>query len=410
MTAITRIHADKVLIPFHRPFATSTGMWLAREAWIIRLVDADGRVGVGEAVLEPQDGTTAATVLDHLARELADGNPADGLPTTQELDQHGSPGRALRAAIAAARFDLGLVSLPGATRQTDGTADPAEVPGGGRDDDDDDEADAAGGALDGVGVNATIASMGPEASAEAARQSVSAGFATLKLKAGAERETQVLVDRVRAVRAAVGPDVRLRLDVNGAWDLETATDRIEAVARFGLEYVEQPLAGDDPAVLAELRRRVRVPLAADETVTSVRAARLLLDAGAVDVLVVKAVRVGGIVAAEEIADLAAERGVPVVVSTLFETGVGIAAGLAVAAALPDVRDGGRLEHAPDHGLATAGLLEGDLLAAGLILDLGFLRAPGGADAGRLGIRVDERALARYAADRATGPVWEAWDA
>jgi L-alanine-DL-glutamate epimerase-like enolase superfamily enzyme len=218
------------------------------------------------------------------------------------------------------------------------------------------------------------------------------------------------VDRVRAIRAAVGPDVRLRLDVNGAWDLETATDRLEALERFALEYVEQPLAGDDPDQLAELRRRVRVPLAADETVTSLRAARLLLNAGAVDALVVKPVRVGGILAAGEIADLAAERGVPVVISTLFETGVGIAAGLAIAAALPDVRDGGRLEHAPDHGLATSGLLEHDVLTEGLVLDAGVLRAPRGAGTGRLGVRVDERALARYSADRAVGPVWEAWDA
>jgi L-alanine-DL-glutamate epimerase-like enolase superfamily enzyme len=392
MTTIAQIHADKVLVPFHRPFATSTGMWLAREAWIIRLVDADGRVGVGEAVLEPQDGATAATVLDHLVREFAAGRVTGDLPEPHELEIHGSPGRALRAAVDAALFDLGGLGLATAgVRPADGDAE--------------DE-----GVLDGVGVNATLASIGPDASAEAARQAASAGFATLKLKAGAERETAVLVDRVRAIRAAVGPDVRLRLDVNGAWDLETATDRIDAVARFGLEYVEQPLAGDDPAELAELRRRVRVPLAADETVTSLRAARLLLDAQAVDVLVVKPVRVGGIVVAAEIADLAADRGVPVVISTLFETGVGIAAGLAIAAALPDVRDGGRLEHLPDHGLATAGLLETDLLVEGLVLDGGFLRAPHGAGAGRLGVSLDQSALARYAADRATGPVWEAWDA
>jgi L-alanine-DL-glutamate epimerase-like enolase superfamily enzyme len=392
VTTLAAIHADKVLVPFHRPFATSTGMWLAREAWIIRLVDADGRVGIGEAVLEPQDGTTAATVLDLLVRELAARHPSDGLPTAHELEQHGSPGRAVRAAIDAARYDLGLVSLPTASGRPRGDDAEGEDP------------------LDGVGVNATLPSIGPEASAEAARQAASAGFATLKLKAGAERETAVLVDRVRAIRAAVGPDVRLRLDVNGAWDLETATDRLEALERFALEYVEQPLAGDDPDQLAELRRRVRVPLAADETVTSLRAARLLLNAGAVDALVVKPVRVGGILAAAGIADLAAERGVPVVISTLFETGVGIAAGLAIAAALPDVRDGGRLEHAPDHGLATSGLLEHDVLTEGLVLDAGVLRAPRGAGTGRLGVRVDERALARYSADRAAGPVWEAWDA
>ena len=408
MTAITRIHADKVMIPFQRPFATSTGMWLAREAWIIRLVDADGRVGAGEAVVEPQDGAAASSVLDHLVRDLERSDLADGLPSAAELELHGSPGRALRAAIDAARFDLGMIGeIPSGAAAHD---EPHLALRGDEDDDDEDEDEDDDPALAGVAVNATLPSIGPSASAEAARQSVSAGFTTLKLKAGAERETQVLVDRVRAVREAVGPDVRLRLDVNGAWDLESATDRLEALGRFALEYVEQPLAGDDPAAMAELRRRVRVPLAADETVTSVRAARLLLDAGAVDVLVVKPVRVGGLVAAAEVADLAADRGVPVVISTLFETGVGIAAGLALAAALPEVRGGGRLGHAPHHGLATAGLLEHDLLEEGLILDGGLLRTPGGARTGRLGIRVSERTLVRYSADRAVGPVWEAWDA
>ena len=136
-------------------------------------------------------------------------------------------------------------------------------------------------------------SLGPEAAAEAAQQSVESGFATLKVKAGAERETEVLVDRVRAIRAAVGPDVRLRLDVNGAWDLATATDRLEAVARFDIEFVEQPLAAHDLDGMAELRRRVRVPIAADEAAASVRDVRGLLEAEAADVLVVKPARVGG---------------------------------------------------------------------------------------------------------------------
>jgi L-alanine-DL-glutamate epimerase-like enolase superfamily enzyme len=351
-------------------------MWLEREAWILRLRDADGRVGLGEAVLEPADGETASIVLDHLVREAA-GDAGEGrLPTTAELEGHGAPGRALRAALDTARQDLAEVPPASLTRSGAG-----------------------------VGVNATLPVLGPAASAEAARQAVGAGFETLKLKAGAERETEVLVDRVAAVRAAVGPAVRVRIDVNGAWDLESAVDRLEAIARFGIEYVEQPLAGDDTAAWSELRRRVRVPLAADEAVTSVRAARLLLEADAVDVLVVKPARVGGPVATAEIAALAADRGVPVVVSTLFETGVGIAAGLAAATALPVLSAGGS-GHAPDHGLATAGLLEHDLLVEGLVIGDGRMRVPDRADGatdgaprtGGLGIRLDERAVARYAVE------------
>jgi O-succinylbenzoate synthase len=340
-------------------------MWLAREAWLLRLGDSDGRTGVGEAVLEPSDGEVAATVLEHLVREAVALAEGGRLPAAHELEQHGAPGRALRAALDVAQFDLDEV--PARRLGPDGA---------------------------GVGVNATIPSLGPAPSAEAAHQAIAAGFTTLKLKAGAERETEVLVERVRAVRAAVGPDVRLRLDVNGAWDLETATERLVAVARYGLEYVEQPLPGDDAAAFAELRRRVRVPIAADEAITSLRAARAFLDAGAVDVLVVKPARVGGPVAAAEIAALAAERGVPVVVSTLFETGIGIAAALAVAAALPDV-PGPWSGAPPDHGLATAGLLEHDLLVESLVVRDAHMRLPGGSPSGGLGISIDERAVQRF---------------
>ena len=137
-------------------------MWNARESWILRLTDDEGRTGVGEAVVEPGDGEVAVTVLEALVREAVSMASGGRLPTGDELESHGRPGRALRAALDAARFDL------------EGTPPSAVTADG-----------------DGVGVNATIPLLGPAASAEAARQSVDAGFRTLKLKAGAERETEV---------------------------------------------------------------------------------------------------------------------------------------------------------------------------------------------------------------------------
>ena len=375
MTQFRALVADRVRIPFRRPFATATGMWLERDAWLIRLIDADGRVGLGEAVLEPNLGEVTETILAALIREAAsavDGSAPDGLPSLADLELHGAPGRALNAALESARLDLDRAG-----------PDPRLAPG-----------------ADGVGVNATIPSLGPDAAAEAARQSVAAGFLTLKVKAGAERETDVLVDRIRAIRAAVGPDVRLRVDVNGAWDLATAEDRLDAIARFDIEYAEQPLPADEIDGLAALRRRVRVPIAADESAQSARAVRALLAVDAVDVLVVKPARVGGPSVVAEIAELAVERGVGVVISTLFETGVGIAAALAVAAALAEV-DESRAEagHPPDHGLATAGLLDHDLLRDPLIVDDGRMRAPLGAGSGGLGVVLDEAALARFRTER-----------
>jgi o-succinylbenzoate synthase len=367
MMASRSLVADRVRIPFRRPFPTATGMWVEREAWILRLVGEDGRVGLGEAVLEPADGEVAETVLAALVREAIEG-ARDGLPRLADLETHGAPGRALAAAIESAIADLDGPPPAGAEEEDDG-----------------------------VGVNATLPSLGPLPAAEAARQSVESGFVTLKVKAGAERETEALVERVRAIRSAVGPDVRIRLDVNGAWDLATATDRLEAVARFDIEFVEQPLAPHDVDGMAELRRRVRVPIAADEAAMSVRDVRGLLEAEAADVIVVKPARVGGPGAVAEIARLGATRGVPVVVSTLFETGIGIAAALAAARRLPVV-ESTRWPDPLDHGLATAGLLEHDLLAASFIVEDGRMREPGGPGTGGLGVVLDVRALERFRVD------------
>ncbi len=348
------LSALRVRVPFRRPFATATGMWLHREAWIVLLEAADGRTGLGEAVLEPDATEVEETILARAIREAAGGAREGDLPDAEELALLGGPGRAFRAAIDAARLDLAA--------PLDATAVP---------------------------VNGTIGFGAPRAGAEAALQAIEAGFRTLKLKAGAERETEDLVARVRAIRQAVGPDVRLRVDVNGAWDLPTAEDRLGAIARFDIEYVEQPLPADDLAGAAELRRLVAIPLAADEAASSPSAVRGLLAAGAADVLVVKPARVGGPVAVAEIAAAAAERGVPVVLSTLFETGIGIAAARACAPGLP----GGLA-----HGLATGGLLEHDLLAVPLVVEDGRMTAPGGPGAGGLGIRLDEKVLRRFAVE------------
>jgi o-succinylbenzoate synthase len=351
---VAGLSALRVRVPFRRPFATATGMWLHREAWIVLLESTDGRVGLGEAVLEPDATEVEETILARAIRETAGRAREGDLPDAEELELLGGPGRAFRAALDAARLDLAI------------TADGVVVP-----------------------VNGTIGFAAPREGAEAALQAIEAGFTTLKLKAGAERETEDLVARVRAIRQAVGPQIRLRLDVNGAWDLPTAEERLEAIARFEIQYVEQPLAADDTSGAVELRRRVTVPIAADEAVYAPIAARRLLAEGAADVLVVKPARVGGPVAVAEIAAAARAAGVPVVLSTLFETGIGIAAARACAGDVP----GGLA-----HGLATAGLLEHDLLEAPLAVDEGMMAAPGGPATGGLGIRLDDRALRRFAVE------------
>jgi o-succinylbenzoate synthase len=155
-----------------------------------------------------------------------------------------------------------------------------------------------------------------------------ASFPAVKVKVGGARD----VELVAAVRDAVGPSVALRVDANGAWDLDTARDQIARLARYDLELVEQPVTSIDD--LARLRRRVAVPLAADECVRTPADAQRLRDLDAADALVLKVQPVGGVRAGLELAERA---GVPAIVSSMHETSVGVAAGLALAAALPELR-------------------------------------------------------------------------
>ena len=237
-----------------------------------------------------------------------------------------------------------------------------------------------------VAINALLGMAGVEETAAEARSLVEQGFGCLKLKAGAEPIPDIL-RRVAAVRESVGPLVALRLDLNGRLDEATATALLEDLARYRLEYVEQPLpVSAGAAGLARLRRAVRVPIAADEIVTDPVSLRELAAAGSVDAVVIKPARVGGLLVATALADLALASDMRVTVATGFETGVGVAAALHLAALLPQ---GGA------HGLSTAGLLASDLLLRPLAVHHGHMELP--LEPG-LGVAVDPSALERFRAE------------
>jgi O-succinylbenzoate synthase len=165
--------------------------------------------------------------------------------------------------------------------------------------------------------------------------------------------------RVEAVRDALGPDGMVRVDANGAWDVATAERALRDLGRFGLEYAEQPCA--TLPELAELRRRVGVPLAADESIRRASDPLAVRASGAADIVVLKAQPLGGVAAALRVAQGC---GLPVVVSSAVETSVGLASGTALAAALPE------LGYAC--GLATMSLLTGDVTTEPLTEHDGFL--------------------------------------
>lgn len=178
-----------------------------------------------------------------------------------------------------------------------------------------------------VPVNAIVPAVDPD---RAAAMAVDAGCGTVKVKVAEPGQSLAHdLDRVAAVRAAMGPEVRIRVDANAAWDVPTAVRSIEALAAWDLEYVEQPCATLEE--LADLRRRVSVPIAADESIRTAADPLRAAAAAAVDLIVVKVAPLGGVARALEVV---AASGLPAVVSSAVDTSVGLSAGVALAAALP----------------------------------------------------------------------------
>ncbi|WP_456297818.1 o-succinylbenzoate synthase [Desertihabitans aurantiacus] len=187
---------------------------------------------------------------------------------------------------------------------------------------------------DEVEVNCTV----PAVDAERAHQLTAAsGCRTAKVKVAEPGQT--LADdeaRVEAVRDALGPDGAVRVDANGAWDVDAAERAVGVLRRTGLQYVEQPCATVEE--LAELRRRLArrgwdVRVAADESIRRSGDPERVVAAEAADVAVLKVQPLGGVRACLELAE---RLGLPVVVSSALETSVGLTAGVALAAALPEL--------------------------------------------------------------------------
>ncbi|MFV0306483.1 MAG: o-succinylbenzoate synthase [Desertimonas sp.] len=157
------------------------------------------------------------------------------------------------------------------------------------------------------------------------------GYRRLKLKI----EPGLDVERVAAVRAHVGPDVKIQVDANAAYTVADA-DHLARLDEFDLLLIEQPLPTEDIAGHAEIARRCRTPICLDESITSAAVAADAIDRGATSVINIKAGRVGGYLESVRVHDVCAERGVPVWCGGMLETGLGRAANLALAA-LPNFR-------------------------------------------------------------------------
>ena len=364
---ISAVRRRAFALDLTRPLGTADGDIRRREGFVVTVERGGGGDDGGSAV-----GLGEATPLP----AWTESREACAAALSQFDDEVGSE-RALEAldATPAARHGVSLALADAAAR--DAGARLATYLA--------DEADVDATPADAVPVNATVGDGSPDETAAEAERAVDAGFDCLKLKVGA-REVDADVERVRAVRDAVGDAVALRADANGAWDRETARRALDALAPFDLAYVEQPLSAADLDGLAALRGGDPgdggggVPIAADESVAA-RGVDAVLDAGAADAVVLKPMALGGPDRALAAALRARSAGIDPVVTTTIDAVVARTAAVHVAAAIPDVSP---------CGLATGALLDEDLAPDPCPIADGSLPVPSGA--GLAGRAFDELRL------------------
>jgi len=359
---IASLRWDAFAVPLTAPFPTAHGVMRRREGLLVRLMTEDAVEGLGEA--SPLVDFDGATLGDNLAALEAAAPGLVGAPLASlALCLDDLAGRPVPAALRCA-LDTAALDAIGRARGRPVAELLTDRPRAS------------------VAVNAAVGAVSTETAVEAARALVCRGFGTIKLKVGLAESIGEEVARVAAVRAAIGPSARLRLDANGAWPVDRARRTLDALANFAIELVEQPTADAD--ALAELRRGSPIPIAADEAVGGLEEARRLIDASAADYLIVKPTVVGGLTVGRAIVDLARPAGVGVIVTSAFEAGVGLAAALHLAATLP--------ADAPACGLATAESLAATLVRRLPAIDRGVAAVP---TAPGLGVEVNESELAAH---------------
>jgi muconate cycloisomerase len=284
---------------------------------VLRVRDEAGGEGFGEGAPRPYvTGETVETVLAHLAgdlwprvagRELPPAGHLAGLATF--LPAPRDPSNAARAALELAVLDC---TLRAARRPMAAVLPPVRRR---------------------VTYSGVVTSGSVERAVQHARRMRAIGLGHVKVKVGFDDD----VARVRAVREALGPEVSLRLDANGAWTLERAVEVLGAVAPLGIAAVEQPLPRGPVEDLARLRGATPVPVMVDESLVTEADAEALIEAKAADLFNIRVSKCGGLARSLAIAARASAMGIGVQVgSQVGETAILAAAGRHLAAALPEV--------------------------------------------------------------------------
>lgn len=369
---ITHIETIPVQVPIHPQRAIQGGRGSHRHSpfLLVKIHTDEGVSGLGEVSCTPvwsgEDQVTAGHLIQrYLAPLLIGQNPLqiERLVRTLQRSLAGNP--FTKAGLEMALWDiLGKVAglplyqlLGGPVREV-------------------------------VQTKFSVSGLAPDKAAEIALWAVEQGFRTMKVKVGLDPNEDVT--RVAAVRRAVGPAVRLGVDANGGWSPRVAIQTIQRLYEYDIYFVEQPVAEQDVAWLADVRRQIRLPVMADESVYTPQDALAIVRALAADVLSLY-VGKGGIGPARQIAAVAEAAGLVCTVGSNLELGIGNAAMIHLALATPAID-----ADAFPCDILSPFFYESDLLEDALPIRGGEARAPAGPG---LGVALDEEKVAFYRVDR-----------
>ncbi|ESP88202.1 dipeptide epimerase [Candidatus Halobonum tyrrellensis] len=291
---------ERVSLPLEHAFTISRGTQTAAENVVVEITDDDGTTGVGAAAPSAHYGETAATVeavLPDLLAEVEDvGDPHAFAEVERRTRAVVERNPAARCAVSIALHDLAAKRLGVPLYRLWGL-DPTRTPES----------------------SFTIGLDDTDVVREKTREAVEAGYGTLKLKLGTDRDREL----VAAVRAEA-PDATLRVDANEAWTPRETAHNTEWLAEMGVEFVEQPVPADDPEGLKFAYEASALPIAADESCVTL--ADIPRVADRCDIANLKLMKCGGLLEATRMVHAARAHGLEVMLGCMVETNAAIAAG------------------------------------------------------------------------------------
>jgi L-alanine-DL-glutamate epimerase-like enolase superfamily enzyme len=368
---ITRIEAIPVRVPLKKGMSTKTahGEHVVSEYAIVRVFTDDGLIGLGEATVAPRwtgetSASCVATIDQLIGPALVGADPLDITRARQTIDLVVKQNPFTKAAVEMALWDLLGKATNSPIYRLLGGKVREEAP-----------------------IKMVIGAFESDRVRSLAEQFLTWGLKCLKVKVGLVPDEDVA--RVALVREIAGPDIPITVDANCGWNVTSAKQTLARLERLGVIVAEQPIAPDDPEALAWLRTQTTIPIMADESVFTLADAFRLAKHRAVDVLAIYPGKHGGIAGAVEICHVAKAAGMRCAIGSNLELGIGTAAMLHVAMAMPEV----------DSDAFPADLIgplyhEADLITEPLSLGPAAARVPDGPG---LGVELDLEQLERFRA-------------